>query len=390
MTTAAPWVYRSIEAVLPAWSDLVAPERGFLGVDYLRALEQAAPDRLGFGYALLGEADTPLAVAALQTVDLSARDCLPALQAEQPGQTRWQRGLRRAAALVLGARPVRVLLCGNVFAGGEPGLACRPSADATRAFQRTAAAMEQAPPGGQRRPGVLVFKDVSAPLLPAARRALVPRGYREVAADPVMVLPLDPGWRCFDDYLHALKARYRGHVRQALRASASIERRLLDAGQIAAAADRVDQLHGAVLARATVRPSWIGARGFAALRARLGARFAFVGYYQESTLVGFNTRFHFGDEMESHYCGLDYRVARQCALYRSMLYDDIAAAIAAGARSLSFGRTSQEIKSSLGAIARPMAWFGRASAPLATTVMARLMATMVPAWVPHQPFRLRS
>ena len=56
-----------------------------------------------------------------------------------------------------------------------------------------------------------------------------------------------------------------------------------------------------------------------------------------------------------------------------MLYDDIAAAIGAGARRLSFGRTSQEMKSSLGAVARPMAWFGKARAPLLTGLLAHLM-----------------
>ena len=91
--------------------------------------------------------------------------------------------------------------------------------------------------------------------------------------------------------------------------------------------------------------------------------------------------------MESHYCGLDYRLSKRYALYRSMLYDDIAAAIAAGARRLSFGRTSQEIKSALGATARPMSWFARARAPLLMGLMARMAARVLPPWVPHQPFR---
>ena len=394
MTSGAQLLYRSIDAVpAQAWSRLVPADRGFLGTDYLRALEQAAPVRLGFHYAVFDQAETPRGVAAMQTVDVTARECLPVLLESRPAEATWQRWLRRVADLALGSRRVRVILCGNVFAGGESGLAWRASdGDPVRSFQQAAAAMQQQACTGidQRRPSVFVFKDVGEPWLAVARRALAPLGYKEVVADPVMVLPLAPQWRTIDDYLDALKARYRGHARQALRASAGIERRVLDARQIAAAGARIDQLHGAVVARAAVRPSWIDASGFAALQSKLGQRFAFIGYYKDEVLVGFNTRFCFGEEMESHYCGLDYGVSKQYALYRSMLYDDIAAAITAGARRLSFGRTSHEIKSSLGAIPRPMSWFGKASAPLATGVMARLMTGMMPTWVPHLPFRAGS
>jgi hypothetical protein len=386
-----PTLYPSIDAVpARAWAGLVAPERGFLGRDYLGALEAAAPARLGFRYALLDGAGAAVALAAMQTVDVSARECVPTLLEARPGERGWQRCLRRAAALTLGSRRVRVLLCGNVFAGGEPGLAWRASVeDCLRAFQHADAAMRRqgAQGAGERRARVFVFKDVGEALLPAARQALAPLGYREVPADPVMVLPLDPRWRRFDDYLGALRARYRGHVRQALQASTGVERRALAAADIAAAGARIDELHAAVVARASVRPSWMAARGFAALKARLGDRFNFIGYYKDGALVGFNTRFRFGEEMESHYCGLDYRVSKRYALYRSMLYDDIAAAIETGARRLSFGRTSQEIKSSLGALPRPMSWFGRTSFPLATAVMARLTARLTPPWVAHQPFR---
>jgi hypothetical protein len=388
MTAAGTLLYPSIQAVPPAWSRLVSAERGFLGTDYLRALEQAAPVRMGFRYAVLDEPGALLAVAAMQTLEISARECVPILLQGLPAEPRWQRCLRLLAAAALGSRRVRVLLCGNVFAGGEPGLAWRSSRDAVRAFQRAAAAMQQRPADRiDPQPGVLVFKDVGAPYLTAARQALLPLGFQEVPADPVMVLDLSPRWRCLDDYLVALKARYRGHVRQALRASSGVERRMLDAAQIAAAAGRIDELHAGVIARAAVTPSWIDARGFSALRARLGGRFAFIGYYAGGELIGFNTRFLFGEEMESHYCGMDYHHSKRYALYRTMLYDDIAAAIAAGVRRLSFGRTSQEIKSALGATARPMSWFGKARAPLLMGVMARVVARVLPPWVAHQPFR---
>jgi hypothetical protein len=364
------------------WTALVPGGRGFLTADYLAALESARPVRLQPRYATLGTGT----VAAMQIVDVSVRECLPALLADAPELPGWQRWLRRTAMRALGDRRWRVLLCGNVFAGGEPGLAWSAATDPPGAFRQAAAAMATAGTGA--RAAVLVFKDVGAAALPAARRALLPLGYREVAADPVMVLPIRPEWRSFEDYLAALKARYRGHARRALADSACIERRPLSADDIREAAATVDALHAAVLARAAIRPSALDARGFAALRARLGDRFDVVGYYLGGRLVGFNTRLCFGSEMESYYFGLDYQVSRQYSLYRSMLYDDVAAAITQRVHTLSFGRTSQEVKSTLGAQPVALSWFGKSCTLLPTRLLAHLAGSVNGPFTAHDPFRL--
>jgi hypothetical protein len=378
--------YQSIAAVpRPAWSEIVAPDRLYLGADYLGAIEEAAPPRLGFRYAVLEDGRAALGVASMQLVDVSPRECVPALIAPPPDESTWRRWLRRGAAAVLADRRFRVMLCGNIFAGGEPGLAWRSPREATLAFALAAEALRAAGAGPES--PIHLFKDIGEESVGAARTALAPLGFREAHADPMMVLALRAGWRRFDDYVAALNARYRGHVRRALRASACIERRTLDAGQIAAAAADVDRLHAAVVARAAVCPSWLDARAFAALKARLGDRFAFVGYFLDSRLVAFNTRFHLGDALDSHYFGLDYGVTRRYALYRSMLYDDIAAAIDRGARRVLFGRTSQPVKSSLGAVPQRMFWFGRAASPLATGVMIHLMRRFTPVAPLHDPFR---
>jgi hypothetical protein len=388
--------YQSIASVPPpAWAEIVAPDRLYLGADYLGALEDAAPPRLGFRYAVLDDAASARGVAAMQIVDVSPRECVPKLVEAPADEPAWRRWLRRGVAAVLADRRFRVLMCGNVFAGGESGIAWRSSREAEATFRLAADAMqavgsaERGPSGEPGSPAAIhLFKDVGEECGDAARGALLPLGYREIEADPVMVLAVRASWRSFDDYLAALTARYRGHARRALRASAGIERRALDPAQIAAAAPDIDRLHAAVIARASICPSWLDARGFAALKARLGDRFAFVGYFDGDRLVAFNTRFHLGDDLDSHYFGVDYDVSRRYELYRSMLYDDIAAAIERGAKRVLFGRTSQEVKSSLGAVPQRMSWFGRMSSPLTTGAMARFAARFNPGAVIHDPFRL--
>ena len=91
--------------------------------------------------------------------------------------------------------------------------------------------------------------------------------------------------------------------------------------------------------------------------------------------------------MESYYFGLDYEVSRQFSLYRSMLYDDVAAAIAQGARRLSFGRTSQEVKSTLGARPVALTWFGKSTSLLPTRLLTHLAGSVAAPYTAHDPFR---
>ena len=162
----------SIQAVpAPVWSGLVSAERGFLGADYLGALEQAAPARLGFRYAVLDDAGRPPGGGGdADPRGVGARVCAqPA--AEPP---------RRAAAgsaacggwrsAALGARRLRVLLCGNVFAGGEPGLAWRSPATPA------APSRGRRPPCSRRRatirgrPACSCSRTSASPYLAAARQ----------------------------------------------------------------------------------------------------------------------------------------------------------------------------------------------------------------------------
>jgi hypothetical protein len=70
-----------------------------------------------------------------------------------------------------------------------------------------------------------------------------------------------------------------------------------------------------------------------------------------------------------------------------MLYDDIAAAIQQGARNLSFGRTSQEVKSTLGARPLAQSWFGRSGSLLPTRLLVHLAGQVVAPFTDHDPFR---
>ena len=55
------------------------------------------------------------------------------------------------------------------------------------------------------------------------------------------------------------------------------------------------------------------------------------------------------DSLDAHFVGIDYNLNREFAIYQRMLYDYIKVAIDNNLKTLNFGRTASEIKSSVGA-----------------------------------------
>ena len=271
-------------------------------------------------------------VAAMQIVDVSVRECLPGAAGEDPVAS------RRGSAGCAGPRCARWAIAAGACSCAAT---CSPAANRGWPGRTRHRSRGRVPAGGDGHGAASPATGAPArrcwcsrtsarSALPAARRALLPLGYREVAADPVMVLPIRPEWRTFEDYLAALKARYRGHVRRALARFAGD--RAARAGRRTRSCRRpptIDALHAAVLARASIRPSVLDARGFAALRAAAGRSLrlrrllpgAAAGRLQHAAAVR-RARWRATTSASTT------EVSRQYSLYRSMLYDDIAAAIA--------------------------------------------------------------
>ncbi len=373
-----------LRSIAEAGSSDWRADHTFLQRGYLQALEEHCADQLRFDYALLRDRGRAIAGAVFQSLDLDAEVALPVLHRDFDGGAERSAG-RPWVRRFLGALRLRLVICGSAFAAGPYGSWRDPElpAAAHRAWLVEAARQVAA---RVRAPGVRVvsaFKDVDdAALVDGAT------DYQPVADDPVMALALDPRWRNLDDYAAALRSRYRREYRRARERGAHLVRRELTAGEILRLAAPIDALHAQVLARARLVPVRKDARTFARLQQLLGPRFSLVGYFDGPRLVAFNTRFTCGADLDSHFFGMDYAVAESLSLYRNLLYDDIADAIAAGHRRVILGRASQEIKSALGAAPMPLHNFIRHDSRLLTRLLAASTRWLAPpAWAPRRPFR---
>lgn len=370
------------------WRAVVDAGHVFLQPPYLRALERSRPERMTFFYALFREQGRPVAVASFQCVDFGMDGFGPNLLPEgmAPEEAAGTSFFVRAQLKrVLGRMRVRVLVCGNLFVCGPHGFAHRPELDAERAWSALAEAVD-ALQAQERNLTFVLVKDL-APEAHETTRALERAGLDRVSVEPTMVLTVRPTWKCFEDYLGDLTTKYRAQARRARRQFEGVERRSLEAADLAALAPRVEELYGAVHQRSRLRPSRVSASYFVHLKEALGADFDFVGYFEGEQLRAFNTRLRAGDELESYYLGLDYAHNERLALYFNAMLDDVEHGILTGAHRVQLGRTSLERKSALGAEPVDLNLFTRHREPLLYPMAKSLLSLVQPKWTARHPFR---
>lgn len=357
----------------------------FTSRGYLAVVEECLGSAVRFDYALWRPENNVAGGAVFQTFSLRVPEHLPVLAPGFEGAAGLERAWRPWVAALLRRLRIRVVLCGGFFSCGPRGTWCDDGQDKA-AFGRWLAATARKVARDASEPGVrvlVILKDFGASAADAPDAT-----FEAIGGDPAMALELSPDWKSLDDYASTLKSSYRRELERTRERGVDVERRPMTAAQIRALDRRIDALHGQVLARARVVPARKNARFFARLAETLGPAFSFIGYYHRDNLVGFNTRFLCGEEFESHYFGVDRAIAPTLGLYKNMLYDDTADAMALGCRRVVFGRDAQEVKSGLGAQPMPYMSFLYQESRTLTGLLAATARRLGPAsWVVRHPFR---
>jgi len=121
----------------------------------------------------------------------------------------------------------------------------------------------------------------------------------------------------------------------------------------------------------------------------LGDKMNCTGYFDGDTLVGFYTSIKNHNDLDAHFLGYDKATNKTSQLYLNMLYDLVSEAIELGTDQLIMSRTAMEIKSSVGAEAKPMFLYMQATSPLLNKLLPRALSYFVPKtnWQARSPFK---
>jgi hypothetical protein len=163
-----------------------------------------------------------------------------------------------------------------------------------------------------------------------------------------------------------------------LKKGANIVRRSLTHKEIEENRGTIYNLYLQVHARANFRIITLNPRIFEEWKKSLGERFMLDAYYLGETMLGFTTRFVGKDVIEGYTHGVDYAYNKKYELYQNMLLDDIKVGIKHRVKTISYGRTSVAMKSSVGAVPQNITLYARSCIPMPGYVKRRLLQKVQP------------
>ncbi len=216
-----------------------------------------------------------------------------------------------------------------------------------------------------------------------------PRGFAEFKVEPNMTMVIPDAWNTMDDYMAAMKSKYRVRVRRARKKSSTLTKKLLTLDEIAENSMRITELYKYVADGAGFNLFTLPHDYFWSLQKHLGEKMKLTAYYRDSEMVGFYTSIQNYDELDAHFLGYDPTCNHECQLYLNMLYDLVEEAILSGSHQLIMSRTALEIKSSVGAVANPMYLYMKSTNSLVNRVLPRALAYFIPEvnWKSRSPFK---
>jgi hypothetical protein len=318
----------------------------YLSYGYLKALEESMKDEIDFYYSIsYNQNDEPVLVSAFQIVTFTDK------RKHKPNQV--ISCVSRAKSKLF---TFNVLVCGNVFSDGENGFIYSDSLSKTNAINEMVVVSKQIKKQSNRankKANLFLFKEFWAKENTYGK-LFKNHSFREFMIDVNMILPIHDTWSNLDEYLFSLKTKYRTRAKSVYKKSKELVFKDFSSQEILENGDKIELLFNNVAEKSNFNFGKIKPLAFAKLKEELGDQFILRGAFCKGELIGFSTALCNNNILEANYVGIDYEHNNTYAIYQRLLYDYIEQAISLKAKELHLGRTSELIKSAIGAVPENM------------------------------------
>ena len=338
-------IYNSVDAIdTEHWDSVLKGRNVYLSINYLKSLEKGMKDEMKLFFAISYNAKgEPVLISTFQMVKFIDKrrkftDHLCHLSYH----------IQKKIEDIF---TVNVLVCGNVFSDGENGFIWTEQLDSEAAFDEVDAVIKQLKNEEElkEKVSITLFKEFW-PSTVSSSNQLKKHSYRDFMIDVNMVLQIHESWTTLDDYLMSMKTKFRTRANTVFKKSKDLEIRILSSDDILEQKERIRELFGNVLAKSDFSYGTLTPETFAYFRESLPDHFELRGFYLDGVMIGFNTSFLNNGSLEANFVGLDYECNKEYNVYQRILYDYVEQALRHGAKDLQLGRTSELIKSSIGAM----------------------------------------
>lgn len=358
-------------------------------ITYFQSLQESSIPGLSFRYVFLVQNNKPIGFYYFQVLNLSAKELGKIIHLDPYSKT-----LNHFSgvinAILFGAKkdkPHYLLIAGNMILSGEYGLLNLNNS--TQVYEKLVEAINVVTTDLETNGKVVatIVKDFISNT-DQAKKVLSAKSFSLMVMDPIMKMEIRPNWETFSDYLESLSAKYRLRYNNAKKKIESITIRDLTIDELIQNRDVIEQLYKAVQLKSPIQLLKCDFNYLLSISKKFGDKFKFRAYFDNEKMIAFMCGLDCNDHYEAHHIGIDYHYNRSHAIYLNILYEFIGLAIESSAKSLSFGRTALEMKTTVGAI--PISY--NAYIKLNNYMLNCLIKSFLPSeipfdWTPRNPFK---
>lgn len=191
----------------------------------------------------------------------------------------------------------------------------------------------------------------------------------------------------FEDYKSSLQSKYRVRLNKVYALNSAIQKQVITTHNFENHRTEIQELFDQVMDHSKFKMNRLTAEYFCQFVRNID-RFHMLAYFHNSKMVAFVTYFSLDTIIEVHYIGLDYANNLNHKTYNFILYDMLQMAIEEKKKNICFGRTAQELKSTIGA--KPYSVFSslKVNHKLLNACTPFFLSKLLPApWIMRSPFK---
>lgn len=257
------------------------------------------------------------------------------------------------------SRPLKILIVGNTFVSGEHGFYIKEHLDKKLVLKEfTKAILQFSNTQNQLKIDAILCKDFKNESL--SNTSIFEKfQFKRFSVEPNLVMEINSNWKNFNDYLTALKTKFRVKAKKALQQSSALMMVEITPENCEHQLVKMTELYQKVSSNAGFNLANFNVATYKDLKRAFGENYLLQSYWIDEKMVGFLSGLITNNSLDAHFVGIDYSLNKQHAIYQRMLYDYIKIAIDKNLKIVNFGRTASEIKSSVGAIPQDLTIYFR-------------------------------
>ena len=346
--------FSSIDEIpLQIWEDLDCKKNSYFHPNFLKSLEKNHP-KISFSYiVLMDDKKQPTAFASIKIIDFN----LDAIKKGFP----FLRNIGKKLRVIPAKTPLKLLICGNTFVSGEHGIFIKEKQNKKAIIKELAESINHFVNSNKklkRQIDAFLLKDYAKESL-SITNELKKFNYHAFSVEPNMKLQLQENWQTFDDYLAAMKTKFRVKARKAFKQSVAIRIEEVTLKNIEQKLPKMTALYEKVRSNAAFNLVDFNLETYKDLKERLGDDYILKTFWLDNEIVGFVSGIVNNNSLDAHFVGIDYQLNKTHAIYQRMLYNYVEIAIDKKLKTINFGRTASEIKSSVGAVPQDLTMYLR-------------------------------